>query len=138
MNLNLKKLNRILKTAPFRVIKYYIAGETALGFIQGILQKVNILDVYRMIEEDKYNIFDGNQNVVKAIKKSSKIILEYEDVIRKYVTPTNVLSILKDTRPDIYSLIINHKKGVKWLSNAIKTSMNYMFEIAKSETALPS
>jgi hypothetical protein len=128
------KIKELLKKTPLKIFTYYIASEAAIGFIEGVLSKANIYDVYRMIEEDRYNLFDGNPKVEKAIKKASRIITEYEKIIRESVTVENVLNVLKSSRPDIYSLIINHRKGVKWVENTIRESLDHLFKLAKSES----
>ena len=127
-----KVIERIIKSLPLKTIRYYFGKEIAIGFIEGVLRQANIYDVYEMIENNRYNLFDGNEKAKKFIIKSRKLLLDNEKIIREAVTPKNVMDVLKESRPDIYGLIINHKKGRQWVENTIKESLNYLFRLANS------
>ncbi len=124
----MSKLNDVIKRLPLKIFKLYVGREIALGFIEGVLLRVNIYDVLHMIEQDKYNLFDGNQKAIEFVERSRRLLKEHEDIIRDVVTPETILAIIKEKRPDIYSLIINHKKGRKWVINTIKTTLEYIFD----------
>jgi len=120
------KLRELIYSVPLNTFKLFIGKELAIGFIEGILRKVNPVDVLYMIENDKYNLFIINDETRSIGDKARRILKANEHVVRKIITVDNVLGIIREVRPDIYSLIINHPKGLEWVKNTVKESLEYL------------
>ena len=122
----IERLRQWALKLPIRVFAGYLGTEVALGFIGRVLERADPRQVLRLIEEGVYDVFSlapRNSRLARAIERAKPIIKEHEDVVRRSVTPENIMAILRDTRPDILSLIINHPRGREWLRRAVETSL---------------
>jgi len=114
-----QKLKNIILKLPIGTLRSYIGTEIALGFIERVLTRADVRQVYYLIENDIYNIFSlynpKSDKLKRALETAKKIIKDNKDIVERAVTVEAVTNILRETRPDILSLIINHPKGRDWL-----------------------
>lgn len=126
-----ERLKQIIYKLPLGTLRNYIGTEIAIGFIERVLTRADVNEVYYMIENDIYNIVDlnkhkNNPRINRALQMTKRILKENEDIIRKVVTYENIVNVLRASRPDILSLIINHPKGKEWLKKAIDETLNFL------------
>lgn len=126
MKENNSKLRELVYRVPIRVFRHFIGREIAIGFIEGVLSKVTPSQVLHMIENDQYNLFTGDGKTEKLVKRIKKLFIQNRDVLVATITPENVLAVIREARPDIYSLIINHPKGLEWVRKTVKHSLEYL------------
>jgi hypothetical protein len=94
--------------------------EVAMGVIEGFLKKLSYARCYEYILHNKDLTLPEEQ------------IQRYRGMIKKIplqnITTEDVLNTLKEKRPDLSDLIINHPQGMVWLERQVENIRTYFLK----------
>jgi len=84
-----------------------------MGFLLGLLDRITPQRVYEYIQDDKALLYWASESQWQHFRRMAKAA-KVENI-----TTEQIIEELREHRPDLLGLIINHPRGMEWFNNQI-------------------